>query len=126
MKENQMKRLYTETNSQNDRIQKRHFYYKPTLYQSIFSPKSKLNKEFSDISKNYSQQVSQRKIKEKLNQKIIPKTDKRKLVIKPRNLKAKLFPNSNNKLYNSVFYQKNYINVSKSPNQNLSLNIKGK
>ena len=67
----------------------------------FFTPKSELNKDISDISKKYSQQISQKK-KEKAKLKIIPKTDEKKFVIKPRNLKAKLFSNSKNKIYNSL------------------------
>ena len=126
IKELQIKRFSTEVNNQNNTYQKpSNFYYKPSLYKSIFTPKSDLNKDISDISKKYSQQISQKK-KEKAKLKIIPKTDKKKFVIKPRNLKAKLFSNSKNKIYNSLIYKNHAINFSKNSKQNLSLNTKDK
>ena len=126
IKELQMKRLSTEVNDQNNIHQKPfNFYPKPKIYRSIFTSKSDLNKDLSDISKKYSQQISQKK-KEKVKQKIIPKTDKKNFAIKPRNLKAKLFSNSKNKIYNSPLDKNPDINSSKNPKQNLSLNNKDK
>ena len=46
--------------------------------------------------------------------------------MKPRNLKAKLFSNSKNKIYISTLDKNSDINSSKSPKQNLSLNTKNK
>ena len=77
IKELQIKRFSTEVNNQNNTCQKpSNFYYKPSLYRSIFTAKSDLNKDIFDISKKYSQSISQKK-KEKAKQKIIPKTDKK-------------------------------------------------
>jgi len=121
IKENQTKYLYTDINDQNNTYQKHYnFYYKPSLYKSIFQHKSDLNVDVSDISKNFSLQESHIKKKEKLKQKII-KIDNRRIIIKPRNLKEKLLLNSKN---NSPFYQKPTNNFSKIPNINLSLNNK--
>ena len=64
----QMKHLSTEVNDQNNINQKPfNFYPRPKIYRSIFTPKSVLNKDVSDISKKYSQQISQKK--KKLNKK---------------------------------------------------------
>ena len=46
--------------------------------------------------------------------------------MKPRNLKAKLFSNSKNKIYISTLDKNSDINSSKSPKQNFSLNNKDK
>ena len=46
--------------------------------------------------------------------------------MKPRNLKAKLFSNSKNKIYISTLDKNSDINSSKSPKQNFSLNNKYK
>ena len=113
-----MNRLSTEVNGQNNINQKpSNFYPKPRIYRSIFTPKSDLNKDISDIYKKYSQSISQKK-KEKAKQKIIPKTDKKNFGLKPRNLKAKLLSNSKNKIYNSPLDKNPDINSSKNPKQN--------
>ena len=118
--EHQMKYIYTKENNKSNKSPNN--FHKPILYKSIFGYQSDSNKEISVINgkliKKY-QTNSQQKyliIKTgKLKNHLSEKNNKKRCIIKPRELKTELYSYTKINIYNSPFNNKAGIKYSKSP-----------